>query len=118
MSHRVRIIIVLLVVSGLYWQFVCKWTGFSEPWDATGYWRLWYPVSVVLAAVGGHLLRKDGWMAGVIVVFAQLPILWINNGIGPLIAAGLLFLAVSAVPAMVISLLAGLIAARHRSKRA
>lgn len=110
--------LALLAISGLYWQFVCEWTGVKEPWDSGRYWQIWYPVSIVLAVVGGYLLRKDGWLCGIIVVFAQLPILWINNGIGPLIAAGLLILAVSAVPAILVSLLAGRFAVRRGLRRA
>ncbi len=98
MSSRAVKVLALLFVSGLYWQVVCQVTGVREPWDADAYWRVWYPLSLALAAFAGYVFGKDGWLAGGILTFAQLPVMWINNGTGPLIAVGVLFLCVLAVP--------------------
>ncbi|MEA1084934.1 hypothetical protein SFC76_11750 [Sphingomonas sp. CD22] len=108
-------VLALLFVSGLYWQLVCEATGAKEPWDGDGYGTLWYPLSLALAAVAGYFSRYHAWLAGGIITFSQLPVMWINNGIGPLIAAGLLFLCILAVPAVAISSIAGRFAMRIRS---
>jgi hypothetical protein len=114
MSARTIKVLVLLIVSGMYWQFVCQRTGTVEPWDGDAYWRLWYPLTFVLSGVAGYVLRNDGWLAGAILTFAQLPVMWINNGTGPLIAVGVVFLFVLAVPPVAISLLTGWFATRER----
>ena len=86
-----------------------------EPWDADAYWYLWYPISCFLAAVAGISFRKNGWLAGGIITFSQLPILWLNNGEGSLMAVGLLFLTLLAVPTVALSTLTGWCAVRVRS---
>jgi hypothetical protein len=109
-------VVALFVVGGLYWQFVCRTAGVSEPWDGDGYWRLWYPLSCALAAAGGYLLRKRGWRAGALVTFAQLPVMLLNGGAGPLLAVGVLFLGVLAIPVVAIATAAGRLATRARSR--
>ena len=105
----------LFVVSGLYWHLVCQTTGSSEPWDADAYWRVWYPLSVGFAAIAGYIFKKDGWLAGGLLTFAQLPVMWFNTGMAPLIALSLLFLCMFAAPTVAVALLAGRFAARSRS---
>lgn len=107
--------IAILIVSALYWFAVGRVTGVSEPWDGGDYWRLWYPLSCLLAAAGGYLLGRRGWCAGVLVTFAQLPVMWLNGGTGPLLAAGLLILFLLAIPATSIAMLAGWFATRTRA---
>ncbi len=105
----------LFVLGGLYWQLVCQVMGVDEPWDAPAYWAFAYPASLVLAAIAGLLLRRDGWLAGAVLTFAQLPVMWVNNGTGPLWAVGLLFLCLLAIPAVALSTLTGWFASRvHR----
>ncbi|MDX3900438.1 MAG: hypothetical protein QHC40_08020 [Sphingobium sp.] len=89
--------------------------GVDEPWDAPAYWTAAYPISLLLSGGAGLYFRKRGWLAGLAISFAQLPVMWINNGTGALWAVGLLFLSVLAVPAMAISTLTGLIATRRQS---
>ena len=86
----------LLIVAAVYWQSVCLWTGRDEPWDAPAYWMLVYPVSMLLAA-----------MAGFVITLAQLPIMMINAGTGPLWVVGLIYLCVLAIPVAAVSALAG-----------
>lgn len=114
MNARLIKVVVLLIISGLYWQFVCQRTGTGEPWDGDAYWRIWYPLTFVLAAIAGYVFGKDGWLAGAIITFAQLPVMWFNSGTGPLFAVGLIFLFILAVPPTAISLLTGEFVARRR----
>jgi hypothetical protein len=105
-------IIVLLICSVLYWGFVCWVTGTREPWDADAYWHLWYPASFGLSAIAGLMFKDRGWMAGAILTFAQLPVMWMNNGAGPLLVFGLMMLCGLAVTVIALSALAGWFAAR------
>ena len=105
---------VLLVSGVLYWLFVRWVTGAAEPWDADAHWRLWYPSSLGLAALAGAAFKTRGWMAGVILTFAQLPVIWLNAGTISLWVIGLAMCCVLAVPAVAISAFTGWFAARSR----
>ncbi|MDQ0836853.1 hypothetical protein [Sphingomonas faeni] len=102
--------LMLLLVSLLYWQFVSHVSGAKEPWDADGYWRIWYPGSLVLSALSGFMLRRRGWLGGMIVTFAQLPVMWVNAGTGGLLMAGATILCILAVPAFAFSTIGGRLA--------
>lgn len=105
----------LLVFSILYWQFVCWLTRTVEPWDADTYWRVWYPMSFFVAALVGVSFKARGWMAGAILTFAQLPVMWLNTGTSYLWPVGVIFASVLAIPVVAISAFAGWYAARPRS---
>lgn len=62
------------------------------------------------------MLKRSAWIAGVIVTFAQLPVILINGATGPLLSAGLIILCLLAIPAIAISALSGWSAVRVRSK--
>ena len=97
----------IAILAVAYWQLVSTLTGAPEPWDARAYWTLAYPASVALSAIAGRFLGKRAWLAGIVVTFAQLPVMWLNNGSGPLWAVGLLFLMMLAIPCALVSALAG-----------
>lgn len=102
--------LALLLVSLLYWQLVSHVSGAKEPWDADGYWRIWYPGSLVLSALAGFVLRRRSWLAGVIVTSAQLPVMWVNTGFGGLLMVGATILCILAVPAIAVSMIGGRLA--------
>ena len=99
--------LTLLLVGLLYWQFVSRFSGAKEPWDANGYWRIWYPGSLVLSALAGFVLQRRSWLAGVIVTFAQLPVMWVNTGFGGLLMVGATILCILTVPAVAVSMIGG-----------
>ena len=107
--------ILMTVIGGAaYWLLVSRLTGAMEPWDAETYWSVWYPVSFVLSALGGVLLKRRGWLAGVILTFAQLPIMWLSTGTGPLWAVGIVMLCALSLPVSIVSAVSGWLAARPR----
>lgn len=111
MTRPIRVL-ALIAASCLYWQLVCQVAEVREPWDAGGYWTIWYPASVIFsAAAGWWLKRREGW-AGVWMTFAQFPVLWIHNPAGTLWTAALLFLSALAIPAITASWIAGWLATR------
>jgi hypothetical protein len=112
---RVASAFSLLVVGGLYWLIVREVAGVNEPWDSSAYWHLWYPVCLSLSATAGYFLKQDGWLAGPVLVFAQLPIMWLNSEPDALLMLGLFLLCILAVPAVAVSFVAGTLAMRVRS---
>lgn len=95
-------LIALLIGSLAYWLLVCRIDDVAEPWDGRNYWRLWYPTSVAVAALAGCWLRQRGWSAGVIVTFAQWPVMWLTSRqptispIAPLMLAALALVPIAA----------------------
>lgn len=104
----------LLFVSAMYWQLVSQWSGVAEPWDAGGYWRLWYPVSLALSAVAGFVLRSRWGLAGAVVTGAQLLVMAVHAQPGALMLGGMMILCILAIPAAAVSALAGRLRARAR----
>lgn len=109
---------ILLTAGGLYWALLCQMSGTNEPWDAAAYWTLWYPASLALSAMAGCFLKSRGWLAGALLTFAQIPILWLNTETDFAWAVALPFLCVLAIPAVATSSLAGWLANRIRPLRA
>lgn len=107
-------VVYLLTGSLAYWYLVCLMTDQNEPWDAASYWVIWYPLSLGLSALGGYALKSRSWSAGVIVTFAQLPVMVMINGeVGALIAVGLVLLVGLAMPAAAIAKAAGRLGTRR-----
>jgi hypothetical protein len=104
-----------LLIGLIYWQLVCLWAGVSEPWDAKAY-GVFYAVSLGLSALLGPVFPSRAWLAGVLLVFAQLPVMVAKEGLdfGPLLPVGLAFLVLMAIPASLVSVLAWRIRVRRR----
>ena len=105
-TRKIRLF-ALLLVSAMYWQLVSQGSGVAEPWDADGYWRLWYPGSLALSAVAGFVLRSRSGLAGAIVTVAQLPVMAVHAQPGALMIGGMMILCILAIPAAAVSALAG-----------
>lgn len=96
------------LIGGLaYWQIVVLASGAREPWDASNYWTVLYPLAILICAGLGYAFRRRAWLTGGLFVFAQLPVMVAHAGTGPLIWAGLLLLALLSIPAGVAAWLAG-----------
>lgn len=115
MTVRSIKLLSLLLVSLLYWQVVSHVSGASEPWDADGYWQIWYPGSLLLSALSGFVFGRRGWLAGVIVTFAQLPVMEVNTGVDKLVIFGAMILCILAMPAVAVSTIGGRIASSRAS---
>ena len=107
MRRLVVKILAVLIVGAVYWQIFCRVTGAREPWDAPTYWTVAYPVSVIFSGIIGRFLGAHGWFGGALLTLVQLPVMWLNNGSGPLWIVGLIFLIVLAIPCAAVSALTG-----------
>lgn len=109
-SHALKTF--LLSCAGiLFWLLASRVTGASEPWASDAYWYFWYPLCLALAGVAGFFLRGDGWIAGGILIFSQIPVMWLQNGLA---GAGVFISCILAVHAVAIAMLAGRIAVQIR----
>jgi len=97
---------------------VVQITGENEPWDAASYGYIWYPVSLILAGIAGVFFDRLAWLAGIVVIFAQLAVMLIHTPtLGPLIVVGILYLVMLSIPASVVAILSSRMAARKRSQK-
>lgn len=115
MRNRAGLALGALLAGALYWQLVSIVTGAAEPWDDGAYWWLWYPLALLMCAVMGFFFRERSWLASTMLIVAQLPVLWANSDVGPLIMAGLLLTIALVVPAVTVSSASALIVMRLRS---
>lgn len=100
-------IILICVVGIVFWSVVSMLSGAAEPWDAASFWTLIYPAALALSVVLGATFQRSSLSAGAIVMFAQLLVVMASAGISPLLAVGVMYVAVLSVPAMVLSWIAG-----------
>ena len=107
---------IAAIVGIAYWAAVSGMLHGGEPWDADAFWTLVYPGALLLSAILGFAMPTRAWLWGLIVVFAQVPVVIAVSGPGPLLLAGVLYAAVLSIPAAVISGVAGWI--RRRMRRA
>lgn len=104
-----------LVVLGIcFWLLVCAVAGVREPWDAAHYWTLVYPASILIGGLAGLALGKKGWLAGVALTLAQLPVILAFTGVNTMSLLALLLLCLLAVPAALVSFLTGWLGTRFR----
>lgn len=116
--NRLLPVMVVAIASGLYWQLVCRIGAVTEPWDAAGYWSIWYPASIALAAVAGAVFVRRTWLAGVIVTFAQLPVMWFHSRTGEMWMLGVLFCGALAITPTLVAALSGRLSVRRHAKGA
>lgn len=88
-----------VAVAGLaFWEMAHLVLGTKEPWDSPNYLGF-YLGALGLSAVFGYLFHKRAWRWGVIVIFAQLPVMAVHSRLGPLVAIGVVLLTFLAMPA-------------------
>lgn len=108
---RTALLAIAALAAG-YWAVVALHGRTAEPWDAAGYWRLAYPLSLALAAAAGAVIGRHAWRVGVVVTFAQLPVMVALGSAGSMTAFAVLILVVLSVPAAALSAVAGRLARR------
>ncbi len=107
MKSTGRATLVALIAGLAFWGIVSAALGGIEPWDAVSFWTVIYPAALALSAVLGLVFPRRSWAWGAIVLLAQVPVVVIAFGVGPLLAAGMLYAAMLSLPAMLVSWIAG-----------
>lgn len=108
---------LIAIVAGVtLWLVAGVLSGQREPWDADGYWKVAYPVAVVICAALGYLWPIRAWRWPLVLFEAQLLGMWLRSGeIGNLWPLGMMLLAVLALPGVAVALLAARWARAARS---
>jgi len=104
---------IAIVAGALLWWLTSAFTGAREAWDSAFYWRITYPLSIVVAAVLGYRYPVGAWLWGALVMLGQAVILSLGPGSWNLWPLTLVALVVQGVPAVV----AAWLAARLRRRR-
>ena len=99
----------------LLWSVATLTSGGREPWDTGEYWAIYMPLACALCGLLGFAFPERTWRWALAVMLAQMPVMWVTQGVGSLWVPGVVMLLVLALPGMLIAALGGLL---RRSGRA
>ena len=105
---------IILILSLLYWQLVSLWGDVDEPWDATAYWTIAYPLSILFAGSAGWISRRHGWAVGMMISLSQWPVMATQEGGETHWAIGLIFLLPLSMPHGAAAFIGGRLKRRRR----
>lgn len=96
-----RIYVFALVGGALLWLGAMALSGRAEAWDSPLYWKLAYPLALLLAGVLGYLKPERAWRWGLAVLLVQPAVMLLTSGSSfALLPLGLILFAILAIPAM------------------
>jgi hypothetical protein len=102
---------ILSALSGLgLWALTAAATGKHEPWDASSYWIVSYPLAIIGSAILGFFFPQKPWRWAASLMLMQLVVMIATGSDLSLLPLGLVMLAVLSVPPA----LAGMLAAKLR----
>jgi len=95
-------ITIAAVVGFALWFVSSLLTGKREPWDATAYWVLAYPLAVLTCALLGYWYPERSWRWALVLFEAQFIAMCVRNGeLGNLWPLGMALFALVALPGIV-----------------
>jgi hypothetical protein len=93
---------IAVVLGAALWFFASIITGKREPWDASDYWAVAYPVAISTCAFLGYWYPERPWRWAIVLFESQFLAMCIRNGEpGSLWPLGMALFAVIAVPGIV-----------------
>lgn len=99
-----RSYIIALAGGAFLWLSVAWISGQAEAWDSPLYWKLGYPLSVLLAGALGFACPVRPWRWGLAVLLVQPVVMALTSGGGfGLLPLGLFLFGVLALPAVVVA---------------
>ena len=99
---------ILSALSGLgLWALTAAATGKHEPWDASSYWTVSYPLAIIGSAILGFFFPQKPWRWAVSLMLMQLVAMIATGSDLSLLPLGLVMLAVLSVPPALAGVLAG-----------
>ena len=99
---------ILSALSGLgLWALTAAATGKYEPWDASSYWTVSYPLAIIGSAIVGFFFPQKPWRWAVSLMLMQLVVMIATGSDLSLLPLGLVMLAVLSVPPALAGVLAG-----------
>ncbi len=99
--------LVAVIVGAALWIATSMLTGRREAWDASAYWTLTYPASILAAALLGYFYPDRSWRWPLLLFASQFVAMCVRNGeAGSLWPLGMAMFAILALPALVAARLA------------
>ena len=104
---------VAAVIGVVLWFVSSLLTSKREPWDASAYWVLVYPLAIAACALLGRRYPERPWRWPLVLFEAQFIAMCVRNGeLGNLWPLGMLLFAVVALPGIVAAKLAARLSGR------
>ncbi|WP_167762581.1 hypothetical protein [Brevundimonas intermedia] len=104
-KDSLRLLAVSIIGTG-FWAAASVTLAAVEPWDSP-YYLAWFLASLVIGATFSWFFPTRSWRWGPIMVFGQAPVMLVQTGLEPLFVVALGWLALEAIPAILISAAAG-----------
>jgi peptidoglycan/LPS O-acetylase OafA/YrhL len=101
MKRTTRPVAIAVIVGMLLWFAASAISGEREPWDASIYWVVAYPITIFASGLLGYFHPHRPWRWAILLFAAQFVAMCIRNGeLGNLWPLGMLLFVVIALPAM------------------
>jgi hypothetical protein len=97
--------LVSLAGGALLWFAATVSSGGREPWDTGAYWSVYLPIAYVLCGVLGYIFPDRSGRWPLAIFLAQMPVIWLSQGVGSLWVLGVILLLVLALPGMMLAAL-------------
>ena len=98
----VNAVTIAAVVGFALWFVTSLVTGRREPWDASAYWAVTYPLAIVTCTLLGYLYPERPWRWAMVLFLAQFIAMCVRNGeLGNLWPLGVVLFLVLALPGVV-----------------
>ena len=95
---------IAAIVGVALWFVTSILTGRREPWDASAYWAITYPLAIVTCALLGYSYPERPWRWVMVLFLAQFIAMCVRNGeLGNLSPLGMVLFAVLALPGIVVA---------------
>lgn len=92
---------MLAIIGGaVLWQATAIISGKAEAWDASSYWTVTYPLSIILTGWLGYQFPEKPWRWGFYVMFGQAGMMMLSNSDYSLLPLGLILFGLLALPAV------------------
>lgn len=100
-DRTVKIAYMLAIIGGaVLWQATAMISGKAEAWDASSYWTVTYPLSIILSGWLGYQFPEKPWRWGFSVMFGQAGMMILSNSDYSLLPLGLILFSLLALPAV------------------
>jgi len=96
--------IIAAAIGFALWFVTSLVTGKREPWDASAYWSVAYPLALLACGVLGYAYPQRPWRWALVLFASQFLAMCVRNGeLGSLWPLGLALFAVLALPGVVLA---------------
>jgi hypothetical protein len=98
--HPYLAFLAAAAVGATLWLVSAKISGRREPWDSAFYWKVSYPIAIVLSGVLGYAVPERPWRWSLAVMLSQFAAMAIKDDLGGLWPLGLVLFGALAIPGM------------------